>query len=167
MTVTLGVDVSTRRIAVVGYNTYGRQLSGVFVLDAKGRRAADRFPDLIAQFDALLGSEVTPQHRVMVEDVPYVQNARSTLDLAAVIGAVRALCVVRGIQCETANTMTWRWAIGAGGRKSDIRDWAAARGFEHKLQDVIDAYCIAVYGSEEFKSGGYGTRVPRAAAPTA
>ncbi len=138
----MGIDVSTKRIAAVCLD--GLNLLEVHIIDAKGERAEDRFTDLVRGFDDMLSDECVDL--VVVEGVPYAQNVRTTLNLASVVGAVRAVCTLQNVRCETVNTMTWRHAVGAGRTKDDIRAWAGAQGFDHRLQDAVDAYCIARYG---------------------
>ena len=134
-----GIDVSTKKIAVVVLFANGRYLD--FEIISKKDNASDRFIDLATGFYSFMGNKQVDI--VVVETVPFVQNVKTALGLAGVEGAVRTVCALYDIRCEQINNSTWKKALGIGKGKDGIAEYVTRLGYNMISQDVMDAYCIA------------------------
>lgn len=142
-----GIDLSTKSIAFGFIFEDGADLYHEVI--AKGNKAVDRFQELMTETYIYL-YRVRPSH-VYVEDIPYVKNARSELDLAAVLGGVRALCVALSIPYTIVHNLTWKKTLGLKKpNKDDIRVEVTKRLSlsEDLSQNIIDALGICLHGLE-------------------
>jgi Holliday junction resolvasome RuvABC endonuclease subunit len=150
----IGIDLSTKKIALaVGVETVEPQF---IELTASEARAADRFNPLMDAFRELLRS-LKPVARVFIEDISFVRNRRSELDLAQMLGGVKALLTTAGIPYVTVNNMTWKCALGLGGKASKlaIAEYAAERWLPLEIpsQDAADALCVLEWGIIQYRKG--------------
>ena len=96
-----GIDLSTKKIAVSFLNGDDAR---TFEVEAKGRRSADRFRDLVQNFRSAMNQVETDI--VFIEDISFVRNRQTELDLAQVLGAVKAHLYEMGRMLHTFNNQT-------------------------------------------------------------
>lgn len=123
------------------------------VLQLKGRRAEDRFLDLLQRKKELgevithLCNGDTDSTFVYIERPMVGRNIRASLDQMAVVGALRSILHDLGVPTTTVDPGTWKKAVVGNGRaaKETIREWgmriAGMRGDYE--QDFYDAAAIA------------------------
>lgn len=145
----LGVDVSTKKIAVARVALYGAD-NEVIELKASGALAGDRFADLVCSFDHYIRAIRGTVAAAFIEDVPFVRNRAGTIHLAQIVGGVAAICAVHRVPVAMINNLTWKARLGVGGKnpKQKIAEYAAARfpEIQAQSQDSLDALCIGEAG---------------------
>ena len=83
-----------------------------------------------------------------VEAPIYIQNPKATISIASVVGLVRFVCFLNGINCEYLDNTKWkRDIIGKGNAsKTEIKEFAVNKwGDIFPEQDYADAACIALW----------------------
>ena len=83
-----------------------------------------------------------------VEAAIYIQNPRTTLAIAYVVGGVRVVLQERSIPHILVDNRVWKKEIVGKGnvKKADIKAFAVAKwGEVFKEQDFADAACIALW----------------------
>ena len=85
-----------------------------------------------------------------VEEAIYIQNPKTTVELAHVVGCVKMSCHLSGMLISGVDNRRWKKDILDKGnaKKPDIMEFAVDKwGKEHfPEQDFADAACIALYG---------------------
>ena len=146
--VVLGVDPSTRKLAYVVMGPRGQMVSRGSVI-VKGKLAADRFEELMAEMRQLI---CTPPlaRLVVIEGVPFVKNRKGAMALATAVGGLQAVCVSFRVPYRIAPGHAWKTALGLSGNanKDAIRAYAETEGPVDDTwgQDEVDAWCLAEYG---------------------
>ena len=119
----------------------------------------ERFPPLIKDFwDDISRIKIirTEQRRFIatVEESIYIQNPRTTVQLASVVGCVKFGCYYHGFTLTGVDNKSWKKVIIGSGNasKADIMAFAIEKwGDIFEEQDFADAACIALWGLRNFK----------------
>ena len=145
-----GVDPDTKQVAIAWFDGDGG--SGYFSASPskmKQTRAEHRFLPLMAALAGKLSS--APRFDwVYIEKPVYTRNPASTIAQGAVLGGVRLELWRRNISHSLVDSGTWKKGIGIGGRasKEEMSEWASVHlNLRDVSQDIIDASCIAFWGS--------------------
>lgn len=121
---------------------------------SKEKTFEERFPLFLKDFwdDASkIKVILTSQRRVFaaVEESLYIQNPRTTVQLASVVGCVKFGCHYNGLPLLSVNNRHWKKIILGNGNasKTDIMTFATDKwGNVFEEQDFADAACIALWG---------------------
>ena len=108
----------------------------------------DRFPEILEKFRNDL-SIINNTDMATVEAAIYIQNPRTTLSIAYVVGSVWSSLSSVEICTELVDNRRWKKDIlGKGNaKKPDIKQFAVDKwGDVFKEQDFADAACIALWG---------------------
>ena len=93
---------------------------------------------------------------VAIEQAIFIQNPKTTVEIANVIGCVRTACLVNGFDVEVVDNRKWKKEIIGNGnaKKTDIMEYAIEKwGEEFPEQDFADATCIAAWKVKERLNG--------------
>lgn len=142
-----GVDLSSRKLSVAILSRDPLRPEVLQEFEAPGDLAAARFVPLVQWFRGMLNQHGPRLEVVYVEGLPFVKNRDSFISLACVLGAVRAVCALKGVRCVVVDGRDWKKALGSGSTKAHIAAWAAGRGRTFETQDLCDAWAIAQYGT--------------------
>ena len=150
-----GVDGDTKTITIFTVDDEGNK--GTMRLEAKGRRAEDRFQSLVEQIQKAISGSLPLADYVYVER-PFVgPNRKAAIDMGMVVGALRAELIRRGTPHSLIDPATWKTKTLGTSRvsKEEIKQWAMVRfGLEDGLaQDFYDAACIAAHGIQVMGKG--------------
>ena len=147
----LGVDISTRKIEFVFVGD-DEAVAWQDEREVKGKLAADRFTELVRYTSYVLntwwGNETGAACRVVIEGIGFVFSRTGVIPIAGVLGMVNGLAVHFGYETEIVKGTDWKMALGLSGRasKDAIRVFAEGEGYVNESQDLIDAYCVGLYG---------------------
>jgi len=119
----------------------------------------ERFPLLIKDFwNDISRIEIIQTERrrfiATVEESIYIQNPRTTVQLASVVGCVKFGCYYNGLQLTSVDNKSWKKVIVGSGNasKADIMAFAISKwGDVFEEQDFADAACIALWCLKNFK----------------
>ena len=146
----LGLDCSSKGVHGVIINQkaeYKEQVEWI----SKLPDFEDRFIEFLKNFFDDLGiiKERFPTLRVAIEAPIFIQNPKTTMQIAAVVYTARFICSLYGIECISIQNKSWKkYVLGKGNAsKVDIFAYAALmwdKAFEE--QDHADAACIALWG---------------------
>jgi Holliday junction resolvasome RuvABC endonuclease subunit len=152
--VSLGIDVSTRKIAVAALPEPGK----TFTLDAPLRHDALDIPTGLAgarrlnQIRMRTYSHISRMYQhaaVIVIEIPWAR-ADSSFALLSAAGVVMeaAQAAVVGAVVKEVPTPTWKaHSVGHGGaNKSQVMDYARTLGYDGDDQDIADALAMAAAG---------------------
>ncbi len=146
--IALGIDVSTRKLAIAGVRDDGSIVFHALELSRKARGARRLVGARTAAYGAL-GAYRTEACVIAVE-VPIIGGRANNRELLAV-----AYSVVEAAQaaCPDAVVMdvplsTWRKAVLGRGNadKDDALRYAAGLGYHGDDVDLAEALCVAEYG---------------------
>ena len=154
----LGLDCSTKAIHSVTLDLE----ENIKVQHKWGRSEKtfpERFPHLIEDFwNDISRIKIirTEQCRVIatIEESIYIQNPRTTVQLASVVGCVKFGCYYNGLYPTGVDNKSWKKLIVGSGNasKADIMVFAIEKwGDVFEEQDFADAACIALWGLRNFK----------------
>ena len=140
-----GCDCSTKVIAIFGI----QNKKGVgHEFTSSKEDASSRINDMFIQLVKFFKDEEPDM--VYIENSPYLQNIKVTLQIHSVVDSVRFACVFNGIPFQTVEVTSWKKHILGNGRadKSAIKQFAVAKWGEQLIssQDLADASAIAQYG---------------------
>ena len=93
---------------------------------------------------------------VAIEQAIFIQNPKTTVEIANVIGCVRTACYMRGFDVVVVDNRKWKKDIlGKGNaKKPDIMAYAIEKwGDIFSEQDFADAACIAAWIVKERLNG--------------
>tara|TARA_R110002020_G_scaffold225933_1_gene436259 strand:- start:324 stop:806 length:483 start_codon:yes stop_codon:yes gene_type:complete len=146
----LGLDCSSKGVHGVVINQeaeYKEQFKWV----SKLPDFEDRFPAFLHNFLEDLGiiKERFPNLRVAIEAPIYIQNPKTTMQIAAVVYIARFICFLQEVECVPIQNKSWKKYVLERGNasKQDIFDFANIFwGNKFKEQDHADAACIALWG---------------------
>lgn len=142
----LGLDCSSRAI-------HGVWLDGMEKILAMLKwRSSDlefdsRFIEISLQFAKDL-SKIKVITNAAVESAIFIQNPKSTMEIASVVGGVRLACATNDIKCLSVDNRHWKkYILGKGNsNKKDIKEFAVNKWGELFIeQDWADAACIALW----------------------
>jgi len=151
----LGLDCSSRAIhgAVVDEN---EDLVMQFRTDKPDNKDEfnTRFLNIVDNFAKIL-SKINVE-KAFVEAAIYIQNPKSTIEIARVVGGVQITCHKNRVPCQLVDNTKWKKEIVGKGNcsKTQIMEFAVDKWGDVFLeQDFADAACIALYGLKESKDG--------------
>lgn len=147
----LGIDSSTKAIHCVGLRKNGK-LVGKWAVRSKSPDTLKRYNELMNDFRDLLNDLIDKYEdlKVYVEDVIYIQNPITTINLAKIVSMIQVICTELGIEYNIVMNRTWKKEVVGNGaaKKEDIKKFAIRQfGLEDGLdQDFYDASCLSLYG---------------------
>ena len=151
----LGLDCSSRAIhgAVVDEN---ENLVMQFRTEKPNNKDEfnTRFLNIVDNFAKIL-SKINIE-KAFVEAAIYIQNPKSTIEIARVVGGVQITCNKNRVPCQLVDNTKWKKEIVGKGNcsKTQIMEFAVDKWGDVFLeQDYADAACIALYGLKESKDG--------------
>jgi len=118
----------------------------------------DRFPEFARNFYRDFSKIIlTPTENmfVAIEQSIFIQNPKTTMEIANVIGCVRTACYLRGFDVVVVDNRRWKKVVLGNGnaKKPDIMKYAIDKwGEVFTEQDFADAACIASWRLEEKKN---------------
>ena len=113
-----------------------------------------RFLNIVDNFAKIL-SKINIE-KAFVEAAIYIQNPKSTIEIARVVGGVQITCHKNRVPCQLVDNTKWKKEIVGKGNcsKTQIMEFSVdKRGDVFLEQDFADAACIALYGVKESKDG--------------
>jgi len=147
----LGLDTSSKAIHGAVVNEQ-EELISLYKWGSDKKTANERFPEIVVEFFEEL-SKINITEKAAVEAAIFVQNRKSLISLATIIGATRALLVLNGIETALVHHAEWkRTILGRGNLKKDaIMEYALEKwGDKFPEQDYADAACIALWNKRRF-----------------
>ena len=147
----LGLDTSSKAIhgAVVDDS---EALVGLYKWSSTKKLSNERFPEIVIDFSEEM-SKINITDKAAVEAAIFVQNRRSLISLANMIGAVWAVLVLNNIETSLIHHAEWKKKVlGKGTLKKDaIMKFAVEKwGDRFPEQDYADAACIALWNKRRF-----------------
>ena len=106
-----------------------------------------RFLEMMQKFNEDL-SKIALIQEASVESAIFIQNPKSTMEIATVVGGVRLVCFQNGLQCIPVDNRHWKkHVLGKGNlNKKAIKAFTIEKwGDIFKEQDWSDAACIALW----------------------
>jgi Holliday junction resolvasome RuvABC endonuclease subunit len=149
----LGLDCSSRAIHGVIVNNK-EEIVLQFKTDKYKEDFDIRFPKIADNFSQIL-SKIKVE-KAFVEAAIYIQNPKSTIEIARVVGGVQLTCNKYKIPCQLVDNTKWKKVVVGKGNcsKADIMAFSVEKwGDNFEEQDFADAACIALYGIKESKDG--------------
>ena len=113
-----------------------------------------RFLNIVDNFAKIL-SKINIE-KAFVEAAIYIQNPKSTIEIARVVGGVQITCHKNRVPCQLVDNTKWKKEIVGKGNcsKTQIMEFAVDKWGDVFLeQDYADAACIALYGLKESRDG--------------
>lgn len=144
-----GIDSDTKSITWSIIETALPNAACIGRVEAKGRRAEDRFVELVKAFE-----ERVPDFKsccwVYLELPMAGPNMGATINQAAIVGAIRTLFIQHNIPHSLVSVGTWKKnVLGSGAAtKEEIKNWAIQHYHidQNREQDAFDATAIAAFG---------------------
>ena len=140
-----GCDCSTKVVAIFGIQN--KKGMG-YEFTSSEEDATSRINDMFLQLVEFFKNKKLDM--VYIENSPYLQNIKVTLQIHSVVDSVRFACVLNEIPFQTVEVTSWKKHVLGNGRadKSAIKQFAVAKWGEKLItsQDLADASCIATYG---------------------
>ena len=143
----LGLDCSTKAVHGILLDDE-ENIIEQFKWGSTEKDFIDRFPQILEKFQADL-STINITDLATVEAAIYIQNPRTTLSIAYVVGAIWSSLSLANICSELVDNRRWKKDILNKGnaKKPEIKEFASAKwGDVFKEQDFADAACIALWG---------------------
>tara|TARA_R110002020_G_scaffold54865_3_gene152598 strand:- start:370 stop:840 length:471 start_codon:yes stop_codon:yes gene_type:complete len=143
----LGLDCSTKAVHGILLDDE-ENIIEQFKWGSTEKDFVDRFPQILEKFQADL-STINITDLATVEAAIYIQNPRTTLSIAYVVGAIWSSLSLANICSELVDNRRWKKDILNKGnaKKPEIKEFASAKwGDVFKEQDFADAACIALWG---------------------
>jgi len=142
----LGLDCSSRAIHGVWLNQE-EQILAMLKWRSASLEFDARFIEISLQFAKDL-SKIKVITNAAVEAAIFIQNPKSTMEIASVVGGVRLACATNKIDCISVDNRHWKKIVLGKGNsnKKDIKDFAVDKWGELFVeQDWADAACIALW----------------------
>ena len=142
----MGIDCSSRAIHAVLVDEkeqvkgQGKWRSSEADFNIRFLEIQQKFTEDLSKIKLIKGSAV--------ESAIFIQNPKSTMEIATVVGGVRLICYQNGLECTPVDNRHWKkHVIGKGNlNKKAIKDFAVNKwGDIFKEQDWADAACIALW----------------------
>jgi len=159
-TVYLGFDCSSKAIHCVAlddeYNIITQKKWG-----SNHKTFEERFNEITLSFWADLSKIYISKSEnekvyVAIEQAIFIQNPKTTVEIANVIGCVRTISNIRGYDVVMVDNRRWKKdVLGKGNAaKPDIMEYAVEKwGEVFPEQDFADAACIAAWKVKERSNG--------------
>ena len=154
-------------IAYVGFDCSSKAIHGV-VMDkdfnivaqhkwaSKEKTFEKRFPEFATNFckdlSKIILNPKIEKAKVAIEQAVFIQNPRTTVEIANVIGCVRTACYLQDFDVSVVDNTKWkRDIVGKGNaKKPEIMDHAKEKwGDIFPEQDFADAACIAAWAVKD------------------
>ena len=136
----LGLDCST--LAVHGVLlSQDERIVEKFKLGSPKKNFDERFPEILL-------STINITDKASIEAAIFIQNPKTTIAIAHVVGAVWFSLIQKGIEAVRVDNKQWKKAIVSKGNasKADIKKYAIDKwGDIFPEQDYADAACIALW----------------------
>ena len=140
-----GCDCSTKVVAI--FEIQNKKGVGHEFTSSK-EDAISRINDMFLQLVNFFKDEEPDM--VYIENSPYLQNIKVTLQIHSVVDSVRFACVLNGIPFQTVEVTSWKKHVLGNGKadKATIKQFAVTKWGEKLItsQDLADASSIATYG---------------------
>jgi len=143
----IGLDCSTKAIHAVVVDDQ-ENIIDQYKWGSSEKDFVDRFPEILEKFRGDL-STINNTDLAMVEAAIYIQNPRTTLSIAYVVGSVWSFLSSANVSTQLVDNRRWKKDIlGKGNaKKTDIKQYAVEKwGDIFTEQDFADAACIALWG---------------------
>ena len=143
----LGIDCSTKAIHAIVLDEQ-ENIIEQYKWHSTEIDFVDRFPEILEKFRSNL-STISNTDLAMVEAAIYIQNPRTTLSIAYVVGSVWSFLSSANIRTQLVDNRRWKQDILSKGnaKKADIKKYAVEKwGDVFNEQDFADAACIALWG---------------------
>ena len=142
----LGLDCST--LAVHGVLlSQDERIVEQFKWGSPKKNFDERFPEILLGFSKDL-STINITDKASIEAAIFIQNPKTTIAIAHVVGAVWFSLIQKGIEAVRVDNKQWKKAIVSKGNasKADIKKYAIDKwGDIFPEQDYADAACIALW----------------------
>ena len=147
----LGLDCSS--LAVHGAIVNDKEeLVSIHKWGSKLKTFDSRFPEIIKEFSKEL-SKINQVEFASIEAAIFIQNPKTTIAIANVIGAAWAFLLEQSINTAIIDNRSWKKTIIGKGNssKDDIKQFAVEKwGDKFPEQDYADAACIALWNKRRF-----------------
>ena len=149
-----GVDCSSLAIHGVIIDD-NENLVSLHKWGSKEKEFVYRFPEMLVGFYREF-SRIKEVHFAAIEAAIFIQNPKTTIAIANVIGAVWAFLLSKRIEVTIIDNKHWKKIILGKGNasKEDIRNFAKDKwGDVFPEQDYADAACIALWSKRRITNG--------------
>ena len=147
----LGLDCSS--LAVHGAIVNDKEeLVSIHKWGSKLKTFDSRFPEIIKEFSKEL-SKINQVEFASIEAAIFIQNPKTTIAIANVIGAAWAFLLEQSINTAIIDNRSWKKTIIGKGNssKDDIKQFAIEKwGDKFPEQDYADAACLALWNRRRF-----------------
>ena len=150
----MGVDCSSRAIHAVLVDSE-EAIVGQGKWKSNDADFNKRFIEIEQEFGEDL-SKIEIVKESAVEAAIFIQNPKSTMEIATVVGGVRLICSQNGLDCVPVDNRHWKkHVLGKGNlNKIAIAEFAVNKwGDIFSEQDYADAACIALWNKRRFSNG--------------
>tara|TARA_R110002020_G_scaffold67742_2_gene177708 strand:+ start:769 stop:1221 length:453 start_codon:yes stop_codon:yes gene_type:complete len=147
----LGLDCSSLAIHGAIVNDK-EELVSIHKWGSKLKTFDSRFPEIIKEFSKEL-SKINQVEFASIEAAIFIQNPKTTIAIANVIGAAWAFLLEQSINTAIIDNRSWKKTIIGKGNssKDDIKQFAIEKwGDKFPEQDYADAACIALWNKRRF-----------------
>tara|TARA_B100000470_G_scaffold170101_1_gene134519 strand:- start:1642 stop:2094 length:453 start_codon:yes stop_codon:yes gene_type:complete len=147
----LGLDCSSLAIHGAIINDK-EELISIHKWGSKLKTFDSRFPEITKEFSKEL-SKINKVEFASIEAAIFIQNPKTTIAIANVVGAVWAFLLEQSINTSIIDNRSWKkTVIGKGNSsKDDIKKFAVEKwGDKFPEQDYADAACIALWNKRRF-----------------
>ena len=142
----LGLDCSSLAVHGVIIND-DEEIISMHKWGSKNKDFSQRFPEITLDFFAEL-SRINNIDKSSIEAAIFIQNPKTTIAIAHVVGAVWLSLLWKGIETNRIENTKWKKIILNKGNasKDDIKQFSIDKwGDIFPEQDYADAACIALY----------------------
>lgn len=152
----MGVDPDSKQITLVILNENGEWMGSYMHKlkhDNNYRELTDELVKMIIS-PTMSGNTFCiplPLQKACIEEGLFIQNPKTTLKIAYVIGYIMGVIKRNNVPVELVNNKTWKKVVIGNGNatKEQIMEYAKAKwGDKIKSQHMADAACIAEYATK-------------------
>ena len=150
----LGLDCSTLAVHAAVVNDK-EELVSLHKWGSKQKNFELRFPEILVGFSEEL-SKINLIDFAAIEAAIFIQNPKTTIAIANVVGAVWGFLLSAGIPTTIIDNRQWKKFILQKGNasKDEIKKYAIEQwGEVFPEQDYADAACIALWNKRRFDNG--------------
>jgi len=119
---------------------------------SKQKTFESRFPEILKEFSKDI-SKIKEVEFASIEAAIFIQNPKTTIAIANVVGAVWAFLLEQDINTSIIDNRSWKKeVVGKGNaKKEEIKKYAIDKwGEKFPEQDFADAACIALWNKRRF-----------------
>ena len=150
----LGIDCSSLAVHA-GVVDENEELVSLYKWRSKQKTFDLRFPEILLGFSGEL-SKIDLTDFAAIEAAIFIQNPKSTISIASVVGAIWGFLLAAGVSTTLVENTRWKkYILGKGNAsKDDIKQYAVEKwGDRFPEQDYADAACIALWNKRRFENG--------------